>query len=125
MSSPTPASGQEHAVKKMHSKVMIDAKILSAFVNQPCENSQSARTAFLAGNHQKGAKHLETASAFMRLESARADAASRVAIEKSIGELEQLASAVEQGEIQLYSVMQNAFVDVNQSGRIEHGCCQV
>ncbi|WP_145211003.1 hypothetical protein [Planctomycetes bacterium TBK1r] len=115
----------------MHSKVVIDATILSAFVNKPCENFQSARSAFLAGNHQKSADHLRTASAFMRLESVRADAASRITIENSIGELERLASAVEKEQIQSYSVMQKAFVAAHLAlsshhcVQSSHCCCQL
>lgn len=131
MSSPMPACGEGHAVGKSHSKVMIDAELLAAFVNKPCENFQSARTAFLAGNHQKCAEYLRTASAFMRLESARADDASRLAIEKSIGELERLASAVEKGEVQLYSDLQKAFVAAHLAlsshhcVQSSHCCCQL
>ena len=123
--------GQEHAGHHAANKVVVDADILSAFVNKPCENFQLARKHFLSGNNKKAASSLRTALAFLRLEAARADAISQVAIEKSVNDLKLLASAVERGEVQAYSELQRAFVEAHVALASHHCvqsdtcCCQL
>ena len=123
--------GEEHAMHHAASKVLVDADILAAFVNKPCENFQLARKQFLSGNNAKAAGHLRTASAYLRLEAARAEATSRVAIETSVRELEQLASAVERGEVRAYSELQRVFVQAHVALASHHCvqsdscCCQL
>ena len=125
------AQGQEHNRHHTASKVLVDTDILAAFVNKPCENFQSAREQFLAGNHTKTAGFLRTAAAYLRLEAARAEATSRVAIETSVRELEQLASAVERGEVRAYSELQRVFVQAHVALASHHCvqsdscCCQL
>ncbi|WP_430454421.1 hypothetical protein [Rhodopirellula europaea] len=125
------ALGQEHAGHHAANKVVVDADILSAFVNKPCENFQLARKHFLSGNNKKAASSLRTALAFLRLEAARADAISQVAIEKSVNDLKLLASAVERGEVQAYSELQRAFVEAHVALASHHCvqsdtcCCQL
>tara|TARA_A100001391_G_scaffold165872_1_gene125849 strand:+ start:1969 stop:2691 length:723 start_codon:yes stop_codon:yes gene_type:complete len=125
------ALGQEHAGHHAANKVVVDADILSAFVNKPCENFQLARKHFLSGNNKKAASSLRTALAFLRLEAARADATSQVAIEKSVNDLKLLASAVERGEVQAYSELQRAFVEAHVALASHHCvqsdtcCCQL
>lgn len=123
--------GEEHAMHHAAGKVLVDADILAAFVNKPCENFQLARKQFLSGNNAKAAGHLRTASAYLRLEAARAEATSRVAIETSVRELEQLASAVERGEVRAYSELQRVFVQAHVALASHHCvqsdscCCQL
>lgn len=125
------AQGQEHIGHHAASKVLVDTDILAAFVNKPCENFQSAREQFLSGNNTKAAGFLRTASAYLRLEAARAEATSRVAIENSVRDLEQLASAVEKGEIHAYSELQRVFVEAHVALASHHCvqsdscCCQL
>lgn len=127
-----PAQSQEHNTQHAASKgVLVDTDILAAFVNKPCENFQSAREQFLSGNNTKAAGFLKTASAYLRLEAARADAMSRVAIENSVRDLEQLASAVEKGETRAYSELQGIFVEAHVALASHHCvqsdscCCQL
>tara|TARA_R110002049_G_scaffold288534_2_gene471134 strand:- start:25536 stop:26327 length:792 start_codon:yes stop_codon:yes gene_type:complete len=126
------AQSQEHNLHHAASKgVLVDTDILAAFVNKPCENFQSAREQFLSGDNTKAAGFLRTAAAYLRLEAARADAASRVAIENSVRDLEQLASAVEKGEIRAYSELQRVFVEAHVALASHHCvqsdscCCQL
>lgn len=108
--------GQEPQPDPLHhtkggppSKILVDADILSAFAEKPCEEFCAARDQYLAGDYVKAAGHLRTASAFLQLEAARADIRSRSELEGSIRELTQLARKLENGEVRAFDVLRQAF----------------
>jgi len=104
------AMGQEEALREtLVTQIAVDEDILAAFVDEPCRHFEAARDKFILGENQQVAQHLRIGSAFLQLESARARADGKLALKASVSELQSLADAVENNQVQTVQVLQQAF----------------
>lgn len=119
------ATGRVPAVQ-----IAIDEDILTAFVDEPCRNFEAARDAFLRGENKQAAHNLRTASAFLRLEAARATTDGKAMLEASVRELQRLAGAIESNQVRAVEALQQAFGRAHYALaghhciQSAHRCCQ-
>lgn len=112
------------------SEVVIDESILDALVDEPCHHFEAALHELTAGRPAATAEHLRTASAYLRLESARAIVPSKAALDASVRELQVLAAQVERGQIRAEESLRQAFARAHfaladhHCVRSAHCCCQ-
>jgi len=122
--------GQESLRKVAAVQIAVDSDILTAFVDEPCRHFEAARDDFVLGENRQVAQHLRIASAFLRLESARARADGKLALEASVSELQRLADAMEHKQVQTVQVLQQAFARAHYALaghhciNSAHRCCQ-
>ncbi len=127
---PHATRGQESFRKLPVLQVAVDEDILAAFVDEPCRQFEAARDKVLLGENRQAAQHLRIASAFLRLELARARADSKLALEASVSELQRLADAVENKQLKTVQVLQQAFARAHYALaghhciNSAHRCCQ-
>lgn len=111
-------------------QIAIDEDILAEFVDEPCRNFEAANDAFAHGENSQAAQHLRVAMAFLRLESARATADGKTALDASVLELQRLAVAVEDNQVRTVDVLQQAFARAHfalaghHCIKSAHRCCQ-
>jgi hypothetical protein len=111
-------------------QIAIDEDILTAFADEPCRNFEAARDAFVRGENRQAAHNLRTASAFLRLEAARATADGKLAIDASVRELQRLAVAIDNNQVRAVEVLQQAFARAHYALaghhciKSAHRCCQ-
>ena len=121
---------QQPTLPRQPTKVSIDESILAAFVDEPCRHFEAARDQFVARQFPRTAEHLRTASAYLRLEAARADAQQRAALDASVRELQRLAVGVERNQVRSVETLQAAFAQAHYAlashhcVKSAHRCCR-
>lgn len=111
-------------------QLVIDVKILAAFVDEPCHHFESAKNAILRGDNMQAAHHLRTASAFLQLESFRATAVTRLPLNTSIRELQGMAASLESKPVGSMVVLEQAFARAHYAlaghhcVQSAHQCCR-
>lgn len=90
-------------------QVVINEDILAAFVDEPCRHFEAARDAFVRGEDEQAAHSLRIASAFLRLEAARATANGKVMLDASVRDLQRLAVSIENNQVRAIEALQQAF----------------
>ncbi len=127
----TTTVAQEQVNRLPPARITIDEDILAAFVDEPCHHFESARDAFSKGQTAPAAEHLRTASAFLRLEAARATPDGKAAIDVSVDDLQRLAVAIQNNQIESAGVLDQAFARAHYAlashhcVKSAHRCCRV
>ncbi len=111
-------------------QIGVDEDILMEFVDEPCRNFEAAKEAFARGESSRSAHYLRIATAFLRLESARATADGKPPLDASVFELQRLALAVENNQVRTVDMLQEAFARAHYALaghhciKSAHRCCQ-
>ncbi|MFV1968313.1 MAG: hypothetical protein ACC628_23050, partial [Pirellulaceae bacterium] len=111
-------------------RIVIDEDILEAFVDEPCHHFEAARDAFVANRYPQAAEHLRKATAYLRLEAARASDSDRAALDASVRALQATALAVNHGQVRaverLYEAFARAHLALANHHCIKsaHRCCR-
>lgn len=98
---------------------VIDVTTLYQVNEEPQHHFMDAATAYAKKDYKASAAEIRKAISFLRLESKRAAGAAKKALDASVTQLEQLASATEKGAVKDVQTMKKAFATVNHALALE------
>ncbi len=127
----TTTVAQEQLTRLPSETIAIDEDILAVFVDEPCRHFEAARDLFSTGQLLPAADHLRTASVFLRLEGARATPEGKAGIDAAVDDLQRLALAIQNNQVQSPNVLDQAFARAHYALashhciKSSHRCCRV
>ena len=95
--------------------LVTDAATWYPVTEEPQRHFGSAVGAYAKKDYKAAATEIRKATGYMRLESARVTGAAKQALDRSVADLDKLASAVEKGGVKDEKVMDKAFANANQA----------
>jgi hypothetical protein len=114
------AEGSQTETPAEPGKVLMEGGALHSSVDEPESQFQNAHENFLKKDFKGAAAEIRKATAFLKLEAARATGEGKKGITASVDELEKLASDVEKGTVKSAEDMDKAFARAHHALAVHH-----